>query len=354
MIMKAPAHITTFYSFKGGVGRTLLLANVGVSLARKGRKVLLWDLDVEAPGMHFIPALTPQPMPSQGFLEWLLEWQEKQRMVLPPNSASLNELYRRVQTVPRVAGLSILPAFGEKADSAGLYQDIRWYDFLIKEPVKGFELFRHLLNFLAGKGGYDHILMDARTGITDLGGLMTAVLPHATVLVANYGAQNLRGIVRIEDALRAPSKNCILTRASAGLDDFKRLLVISPVPGDQEMLRAARKQAYDKLFPHGREEIEIPFDSRLLFVEDLLALEEPESKAAKAYTLVAERIEEFRISLMESMEETEKIEITYTGTEGYRDLDQRHNKGQSFEDRVARLLTLLGYRVEARAVGGRE
>ncbi len=346
--MRAATHITTFYSFKGGVGRTLLLANVGVSLARRGRKVLLWDLDVEAPGMHVIPALTPQPVPAQGFLEWLLEWQEKRRMVLPPSPVTLNELYRRVRAVPRVDGLSILPAFGERADSARLYQDIRWHDFLVEEPANGFELFRSLLNFLGEKGGYDHILMDARTGITDLGGLMTAVLPHATVLVANYGAQNLQGIVGIEEALRAASENRIPARAKAGLPALNRLLVISPVPGDQDMLRAARKLAYDELFPLGREEtrIEIPFDSRLLFAESVLALEEPESKIAGGYVRVAERIEEFRVSLLESLEETERVEIAYEGVERFRDVDQRHKKGLSFEDRVARLLTLLGYRVE--------
>ena len=47
-----------------------------------------------------------------------------------------------------------------------------------------------------------------------------------------------------------------------------------------------------------------------------------------------------------SLEETERVEITYTVTEGYKDPDQRRKKGQSFEDRVARLLTLHGYRVE--------
>ena len=139
--MKAAPHITTFYSFKGGVGRTLLLANVGVSLTRKKLKVLLWDLDVEAPGMHFIPALMPQPMPAQGFLEWLVEWQEKRRMVLPPSPPALNELYRCVRPVPRVPGLSILPAFGENADSAGLYQDIRWHDFLIERASEGIRTF---------------------------------------------------------------------------------------------------------------------------------------------------------------------------------------------------------------------
>lgn len=45
--------IVTFYSYKGGVGRSLLLANYAHFLCRAGRKVLAIDLDLEAPGLHF-------------------------------------------------------------------------------------------------------------------------------------------------------------------------------------------------------------------------------------------------------------------------------------------------------------
>ena len=43
--------IVTFYSFKGGVGRTLALGNVGVVLPQNGHRVLLVDFDLEAPGL---------------------------------------------------------------------------------------------------------------------------------------------------------------------------------------------------------------------------------------------------------------------------------------------------------------
>ena len=43
--------IITFYSFKGGVGRTMALANIAVLLVRSGKKVLAVDWDLEAPGL---------------------------------------------------------------------------------------------------------------------------------------------------------------------------------------------------------------------------------------------------------------------------------------------------------------
>src|SRR5438105_11487100 len=42
-----------FYSYKGGVGRSLLLANAARFLATLGRGVVALDFDFEAPGLHY-------------------------------------------------------------------------------------------------------------------------------------------------------------------------------------------------------------------------------------------------------------------------------------------------------------
>ena len=44
--------IVTFYSYKGGTGRTMALANVAWILASNGLKVLAVDWDLESPGLH--------------------------------------------------------------------------------------------------------------------------------------------------------------------------------------------------------------------------------------------------------------------------------------------------------------
>ena len=43
--------IVTFYSYKGGVGRTMAMANIAVLLAKQ-KKVLIIDWDLEAPGLE--------------------------------------------------------------------------------------------------------------------------------------------------------------------------------------------------------------------------------------------------------------------------------------------------------------
>lgn len=59
-----PGSVFTFYSYKGGVGRSFTLANVAVLLARWGNRVLCLDWDLEAPGLsdYFREKLTGPPL----------------------------------------------------------------------------------------------------------------------------------------------------------------------------------------------------------------------------------------------------------------------------------------------------
>lgn len=48
-----PGEVITFYSYKGGTGRTMALANIACLLAqRQGQRVLMIDWDLEAPGLY--------------------------------------------------------------------------------------------------------------------------------------------------------------------------------------------------------------------------------------------------------------------------------------------------------------
>ncbi len=46
------SQIITYYSYKGGVGRSMALANTAVLLAAWGYKILIIDWDLEAPGIE--------------------------------------------------------------------------------------------------------------------------------------------------------------------------------------------------------------------------------------------------------------------------------------------------------------
>jgi MinD-like ATPase involved in chromosome partitioning or flagellar assembly len=70
----------TFYSYKGGVGRTLAAANFALYLAKLGRKTVLVDFDLEAPGLDAKFAQFSGfelPVDQKGLLDYILDYQKQ-------------------------------------------------------------------------------------------------------------------------------------------------------------------------------------------------------------------------------------------------------------------------------------
>ncbi len=69
--------IVTFYSYKGGTGRSMALANVAWVLASNGKRVLTVDWDLEAPGLHryFYPFLVDKDLiASDGVIDFVFNF----------------------------------------------------------------------------------------------------------------------------------------------------------------------------------------------------------------------------------------------------------------------------------------
>src|ERR1044072_5884513 len=69
---QSQGRIVTFYSYKGGTGRSMALANFAWILAASGKRVLAIDWDLEAPGLHryFRPFLTdPELVETAGLID---------------------------------------------------------------------------------------------------------------------------------------------------------------------------------------------------------------------------------------------------------------------------------------------
>jgi CobQ/CobB/MinD/ParA nucleotide binding domain len=78
-------YTVTFYSYKGGVGRSLLVANCALYLAQLGFRVVALDLDLEAPGLHYkLASFLPRGFfPRRGVLDLIFDYARK------PNSTNL-------------------------------------------------------------------------------------------------------------------------------------------------------------------------------------------------------------------------------------------------------------------------
>jgi len=65
----------TFYSFKGGVGRTLALMNVASELAKTGNNVVVLDFDLEAPGLNTFDCFDER-VPKFGLMDFITHYSD--------------------------------------------------------------------------------------------------------------------------------------------------------------------------------------------------------------------------------------------------------------------------------------
>jgi hypothetical protein len=175
--------IITFYSYKGGVGRSFTLANVAILLARWGNRVLTIDWDLEAPGLHeyFAPLLS-KPLDT-GLVELVDEFRSGR---LGPASKYVTHLKNREGVVDLIAA-------GRQDDGyAARVQGIDWAKLYSEGFAEVLERLRS--EWLAD---YDFVLVDSRTGWADIAGICTAHLPDSLVLVFMANEQSIGGAVDV-------------------------------------------------------------------------------------------------------------------------------------------------------------
>lgn len=178
--------IVTFYSYKGGVGRTLALANIGALLCRWGYKVLCIDWDLEAPGLHlyFRPYVVTPDRP--GLTELVQAHADGKK---PKWNKYVSEV-----TIPQANHPLYMITAGRQDESyVSRMQALDWSELYEKHN------FGNFLEATRGewKESFDFILIDSRTGITDIGGICTVQLPDFLVLLFTANQQSLRGSLEV-------------------------------------------------------------------------------------------------------------------------------------------------------------
>lgn len=188
--------VVTFYSFKGGVGRTLALANVATLLARWGYRVLCVDWDLEAPGIdrYFRGRTRNLGGTGQTLRPGLVDWIIDQRRGVGPNWRN----YVTKIDVPAMdqdrpePELDLMTA-GEPGEFVSRLQQIDWAA-LFSQPdfVEALESMRD-----EWRDHYDYVLIDSRTGISDSGSICTIHLPDYLVLMTTANDQGIEGILDV-------------------------------------------------------------------------------------------------------------------------------------------------------------
>ena len=171
----------TFYSFKGGVGRSLALINVGHALARMGLRVLWLDMDIEAPGLGRTPETGgPDGWRHAGASDLLLTW-------LGGATATVGEHVVEVEN--KGSGwLGLMPAGTKPAELARCIHD------LFAEPdAPHAYVFDDLLDQIESQLAPDVLLIDSRTGLADVSAVCTVGMADAVVVFVGLNEQGLAG-----------------------------------------------------------------------------------------------------------------------------------------------------------------
>ncbi|MGC0422900.1 FxSxx-COOH system tetratricopeptide repeat protein [Embleya sp. AB8] len=316
---KPPGTIVTFYSYKGGTGRTMALANVAWILASRGKRVLVVDWDLESPGLHryFHPYLIDKRLEdTRGVLDMIRRFA---RVV--GSDASTDEMIEASRIADsRVDGYAVkvdrdFPDGGlirflgpgrQNHEYAATLAGFNWADFC--ESPHGIGFLDALREDM--RACYDYALIDSRTGLNDIAGICTTLLPDIVVDGFTLNEQAIDGGVNV-------------ARSIARQAD--RPLRILPVPmrvedDEKDKLEAGRDHARERFAEFLAErsdaertkywgEVEIPYKAFYAYEETLATLGDrplQEGSLLSAYERLAGVLTDGAITRLAPIDEVER------------------------------------------------
>jgi len=237
--------IVTFYSYKGGTGRSMALANAAWILAANGRRVLTIDWDLEAPGLHryFRPFLIDAELSDTvGLIDFF--WTYSTQAMTPQGDEHDDVWWQKVTDLgaytiqldwefPESGCVDLICSGRQDSGYADLVNSFNWSNFYRR--LDGALLLRHVRERL--KADYDYILIDSRTGVSDTSGICTVAMPDSLVAMFTLNRQSVDGVAAVLESIKPQ-------RAASGLRIFP---VVARVElGEKERLDAARERTRPK------------------------------------------------------------------------------------------------------------
>lgn len=216
----------SFYSYKGGTGRTLLVANIAIYAARLGKTVVMVDLDLEAPGLPYKFDTNPSLRP--GVVDWLSA----------PDRPDVADLAESIDIhEPFNAGGQLWLIAAGRAPSMDYLKQVRSLQSTAFDDYGGKALvgLLDLRDAIAQQFTPDLLLLDARTGISNTNAITTRVLADDVVTLTLKTPEQLEGTREVLRSLAplhkpggSPEKlglHVVLSRVTdppRGIDDSQR------------------------------------------------------------------------------------------------------------------------------------
>jgi MinD-like ATPase involved in chromosome partitioning or flagellar assembly/tetratricopeptide (TPR) repeat protein len=362
MTEPADGKIVTFYSYKGGTGRTMALANVAWILASSGKRVLVADWDLESPGLHrfFRPFISPATVRSSGgVIDLIRAYEEEVHKVTANRPDYWYEEFARVTQYAFSIGwqfgdggrLDFLPAGRQNSAYTKTLTSLDWDEF--HRRLGGNRFFQALRSDI--KRRYDYTLIDSRTGLSDVADICTMHLPDILVDCFTLSDQGIDGAAEVARTIRKTMQ--------------RRSLRILPVPmrvdaAEKEKADAGRTLARRRFegLPAGLDDagrlrywsrVEIPYQAYYAYEETLATFgDEPgDSKSLlSAYERLTAEITEGQVRALTPIDDTARRRVREQFQRRPDDSDERvllryAPDGELWAEWIATLLTESGIRV---------
>lgn len=225
-----------FYSYKGGTGRSLLLSNYARYLVSCNKDVFIIDSDLEAPGLHhkfskyglfsnFEDWINDEEStPKYGLCDYILYYQENKAVPV-----SLHKFCHKL-SFSETNKCFFMPAGKAPSERYGSkVLDINWKKLFSHDKNSiGFNFFRGLQRKIEDEYEPDFLLIDSRTGITDIGSVVSNFLADSFVCLFLNNDENIEGTKRILTSFREANKDpqyngpdkilCLLSRIPAKIN----------------------------------------------------------------------------------------------------------------------------------------
>ena len=250
--------IVGFYSYKGGVGRTIAMLNTAVLMAQDGKNIGLIDLDLEAASVHQILGIDLED--NKGLIDILLGGDI---LFLNKLVVQLNGIIQNKYNLQLKGNLSFLPTVTDYDKLGRLDWGSEFTQSLFASICKHYiEVFK-----------LNHLLIDLRTGFypATSSGLY---LSQQVVLVFRLDNQNLSGVKKIINYCKQRRKSFIL--------------VASLIPETRRTIEYLQK-FQDEL---GKAiEVRLPYDADLALEEKIVVLDYPQKGFNKEFQTLVRLLE---------------------------------------------------------------
>lgn len=188
--------VTSFYSFKGGVGRTVALAHTAYILATRGKKVAIVDMDIEAPGISYVFDPKLYTRPRFGLVDYFIDRISKGKEI--ERSVNITDVFSEVNFTEISGRIFVVPAGIMDSNYLGKVDNLR--TSLITNGEENY--WKTFLEELSAQIKPDIVLVDSRTGINSWGALSLLNVSNNIVFFAYPNSENITGLKLIINGMR--------------------------------------------------------------------------------------------------------------------------------------------------------